>query len=83
MDTNKINKMDTIKQYNEDIQQLQKEKDEYMKMIKNIDSNIVRLTKSKHLFCYSTGGHDWITESEDGPYGDTYRYCSKCNMQTN
>ena len=29
MDTNKINKMDTIKQYNEDIHQLQKEKDEY------------------------------------------------------
>ena len=70
-----------IIQYENQIKGLIKEKQDYIQKIDNIQHTIRLLEEKKSFFCYSTGGHKWITEREGGLYGETFTYCEKCKKE--
>jgi len=67
--------------YENQIKELIKEKHEYIQKIDNLQHSIRMLEEKKSFFCYSTGGHKWITEREDGLYGELFTYCEKCKKE--
>ena len=44
------------------------------KEIKNTKYNISKVCLDKNK------GHDWVSEREEGPYGERFTYCSKCRI---
>mgnify|MGYP005994238297 CR=1 FL=1 len=74
-------KTQSITQYENQIQTLIKEKQDYIQKIDNIQHTIRLLEEKKSFFCYSTGGHKWIHEREGGLYGETFTYCEKCKKE--
>ena len=67
--------------YETQIKELIKEKHEYIQKIDNLQHSIRLLEEKKSIFCYSMGGHKWITEREGGLYGETFTYCEKCKKE--
>lgn len=74
-------KTKSIDQYEIQINNLINEKYEYIKHIDFLQYSIKELQKKKQLFCYSTGGHKWVTEKENGIYGEIFTYCEKCKKE--
>ena len=72
----------SIIEYNRNISEMVKEKNEYLRKIEKIQCQIREYQNKKHKFCHITGGHDWITEREGGPYGELFTYCEKCKMES-
>ena len=70
-----------IIQYEYQIKELIREKREYIQKIDNLQHSIRLLEEKKSIFCYSTGGHKWITVREGGLYGETFTYCEKCKKE--
>ena len=58
-----------------------KQKYEYEKKIKELETFIREKEFQIAKVCKdSDEGHQWITEREDGPYGERYTYCKKCRI---
>lgn len=74
-------KICSIAVYEKQIKELIKEKHKYIQKIDNLQQSIRFLEEKKTFFCLSTGGHKWITEQEDGLYGETFTYCEKCKKE--
>lgn len=71
----------SIIQYEGQIKELIKEKREYIQKIDYLQHSIRVLEEKKTFFCYSMGGHKWVTEREDGIYGETFTYCEICKKE--
>jgi len=71
----------SITQYEDQIKELIREKHEYIQKIDKLQDSIRLLKEKKSLFCRSIGGHEWVTEREDGLYGETFTYCEKCKKE--
>lgn len=71
----------SLDQYENKINNLINEKREYMKKIDFLQHSINELREKKQFFCYSTGGHKWVTEREGGIYGELFTYCEKCKKE--
>ena len=67
--------------YENQIKELIHEKHEYLQKIETLQHSIRLLEEKKSFFCYSTGGHKWVTEREGGLYGETFTYCEKCKKE--
>ena len=54
----------------------------YNEKIKNIEYEIDDLINQKYINCeIKNNGHKWITEREEGPYGERFTYCKLCNCE--
>ena len=71
-------KKKSITQYEGQIKELIKEKREYIQKIDNLQHSIRVLEEKKSFFCHGMGGHKWVTEREDGIYGESFTYCEIC-----
>ena len=74
-------KKKSVTQYEGQIKELIKEKREYIQKIDYLQHSIRVLEEKKAFFCYSMGGHKWVTEREDGIYGETFTYCEICKKE--
>lgn len=74
-------KKKSVTQYEGQIKELIKEKREYIQKIDYLQHSIRVLEEKKAFFCYSMGGHTWVTEREDGIYGETFTYCEICKKE--
>ena len=70
-----------MKKMNEEIKTCREIKEGYERRIKelNVDIKIMELNKAK--YCESNGGHTWISEREDGMYGEVFTTCKECGKE--
>lgn len=48
------------------------------KILQQIKQNILNTNYEISTKC----NHNWITEREDGPYGERYTYCNHCKINS-
>ena len=66
---------------NNEKQKLLSEKSNYLDIIKQIEKEILEKEKQIANTCkIENGGHKWISEREDGPYGERYTFCERCKI---
>lgn len=64
------------------ISKLNKLKYEYLHKIKEVESEIKNLYHEKYNYCKKVNnGHVFISEKEQGPYGETFHYCKICGYE--
>ena len=57
------------------------QKYEYVEKIKEIEKNIKQKGYEIANTCKNKDdGHKWISEREEGPYGERFTYCEKCRV---
>ncbi len=61
---------------NKNLKELIKLKYEYQDKLNNIEKEISKLETDKINICR----HEWITEREDGMYGERFTYCRRCGV---
>lgn len=74
-------KKDSMAQYERQLEELRKEKQDYVQKIDLLQHSIRVLEEKKSEFCYSTGGHTWVHDREYGLYGETFTYCEMCKKE--
>lgn len=53
----------------------------FIQYVKDIENQIKEQEFKIAKFCSNTNnGHKWITEREDGPYGERFTYCERCRV---
>ena len=63
------------------IKKLYNEKQECKLKIKLLDREVIKTQyKLSDLCLKNNGKHEWVTEIEDGPYGERFTYCKKCKI---
>ena len=62
-----------------EIQNLNEIREQKLKELKYIEYEIKKCKIKKFKVCKENGGHDFITEREDGIYGEIFTYCKNCN----
>ena len=64
--------------------QLIYDKYDYIKKLDLIDKNIINKKYEIANMCKKiNNGHIWITERDEGPYGERFTYCKICNIDYN
>ena len=83
-----INKIEYIihNENEEKFKKLDNEEKILNNLIEDTQEKLKKLNKLKRdiitdkiNFCQKTFGHDLYSEREDGPYGERYTYCTRCN----
>ena len=49
--------------------------------LKNVESKINNAEQKIYNYCKSTTGHNIIRERDQGPYGETFYYCTLCGYE--
>ena len=49
--------------------------------IKKVEYELKIITQNIYLECGSTSGHDFIRETENGIYGETFYICKHCHYE--
>lgn len=75
--------MEQLNSYDEKVCELVKMKYEYMDKIKKLEEEIEKIKYEKYKECkrINNGEHIWISEREQGPYGETFHYCECCKYE--
>ena len=71
-----------INELKDKINLLQNKKFEYLSKITNIENEIKKSKREIAKTCLKENNntHLWITETEDGPYGERFTFCEKCKI---
>lgn len=73
--------MSEIEKLNYEKQKLLSDKSKYQVIIKKIEKEILEKEMQIVNVCKkNNNGHKWISESEDGPYGEKYTFCERCRI---
>lgn len=73
--------MTEIEVLNEEKNKLMNDKINYLRMIKTIEKEIENKEIEISRICKSVNnGHEWVTERESGPYGESFTFCKKCKI---
>ena len=73
--------MSELEKLNNERNQLLSDKNTYIKMIEQIEKNILNKGIEISRECSKqNNGHQWTSEREEGPYGERFTYCQKCKV---
>ena len=65
------------------IQLLEQTKSEYEQKIRDIHIEVQDEKNRLYIECSTMhGGHELVTEREQGPYGERFTYCKRCGYQS-
>mgnify|MGYP001404587841 CR=1 FL=1 len=73
-----IHKIDNLEEFNDSLNKL---KYEFISKVHKIE----KMTKKVNILIAKNcekEGHKWITEREEGPYGERFTYCEKCRCDS-
>ena len=73
-------KKHVIEEYNDNINELKKEKEIYLRKIEYLQHQISDIEKNMYNYCKRTGGHNWVSEREQCIYGELFTYCEICKL---
>ena len=75
--------MNELNSYDEKVNNLKKIKYEYIDKIKELEAEIEKIICEKYKECkeINNGQHIWVSEREEGPYGEIFHYCKYCNYE--
>ena len=73
--------MSEIEVLNKEKNKLMNDKINYLRIVKTIEKEIENKEIEISRICKSVNnGHDWITERESGPYGESFTFCKQCKI---
>ena len=83
MDSEHTDWADFMESVQKKIQLLEQTKSEYEQKIRDIHIEVQDEKNRLYLECSTMhGGHELVTEREQGPYGERFTYCKRCGYQS-
>ena len=56
-------------------------KEEILRQLEQVNREQKENMQKIYSLCYNTTGHKIIYTREEGPYGETFRYCTLCGLE--
>jgi len=72
---------ESMLRYNNQITNIYREQESCRQKMEELEEKLLKIVRAKQMYCRLTGGHEIITQTESGIYGESYSVCKRCELE--